>query len=162
MRVKSVGTKGEGSVAVVAARVHHSAICARDFDASLRFYRDGLGLEVMMDSEFDGDWPALFGAKVSRLHSVFLGDLANPDAGVVELVSLDGMPDGAGPADEPTTGFFLLSFYVGDVDSVLERLADLGLGGEATRIALPAPDGASVAMATVRDPDGVLVELIGR
>jgi catechol 2,3-dioxygenase-like lactoylglutathione lyase family enzyme len=141
--------------------VHHSAICARDVDSSLRFYRDGLGLEVMMDSEFDGDWPALFGAKVSRLHSVFLGDPAAPDSGIVELVSLDGMPDGPGPADQPMTGFFLLSFYVSDVDAVLTRLAELGLGGQSTRIALPAPGGATVAMATVRDPDGVLVELIG-
>lgn len=115
----------------------------------------------MMDSEFDGDWPALFGAKVSRLHSVFLGDPAAPDAGIVELVSLDGMPDGAGPTDQPMTGFFLLSFYVGDVDTVLTRLAELGLGGEPTRIALPAPGGVSVSMATVRDPDGVLIELIG-
>jgi len=128
----------------------------------MRFYRDGLGLEVMMDSEFDGDWPALFGAKSSRLHSVFLGDSAMPEAGVVELVSFEGMPDVAAAPDEPAVGFFLLSFYVGDVDAVLARLRDLGLGGEPRRIALPAPDGASVAMATVRDPDGVLVELIGR
>ncbi len=115
-----------------------------------------------MDSEFDGDWPALFGAKTSRLHSVFLGDPAAPDAGVVELVSFDRMPDAPQPPNEPIVGFFLLSLYVGDVDAVLSRLRDLGLGGEPTRIALPAPDGASVAMATVRDPDGVLIELIGR
>ena len=128
----------------------------------MRFYRDGLGLEVMMDSEFDGDWPTLFGAQVSRLHSLFLGDPATPDAGVVELVSFEGMPDAPAPPSQPTTGFFLLSLYVRDVDAVLTRLRGLGLGGEPTRIALPAPDGASVAMATVRDPDGVLVELIGR
>jgi glyoxylase I family protein len=146
----------------VAGRVHHSAINARDFDASLRFYRDGLGLEVMMDEEFDGDWPTLFGAGVSRLHSVFLGDPANPDAGIVELVGFDGMPDGAPAVDEPRTGFFLLSLYVGDTDAVLAKLRELGLGGEPRRIELPAPDGSSVVMATVRDPDGVLVELIGR
>ena len=146
----------------MAGRVHHSAICAQDFEASLRFYRDGLGLDVMMDREFDGDWPTLFGARVQRLHSVFLGDPSAPDAGVVELVAFDGMPGPAPAPAEPTAGFFLLSLYVGDVDAVLARLHDLGLGGEPTRIALPAPDGASVAMATVRDPDGVLVELIGR
>jgi catechol 2,3-dioxygenase-like lactoylglutathione lyase family enzyme len=56
----------------------------------------------------------------------------------------------------------LLSFFVGDTDATLARLADLGLGGEPRRIELPGPDDSVVVMATVRDPDGVLVELIGR
>jgi glyoxylase I family protein len=169
----------------VAGRVHHSAICAQDFEASLRFYRDGLGLEVMMDAEFDGDWPGLFDAPSSHLHSVFLGDPANPDAGIVELVAFtdaelraaerdtgprtrDGRLGRPGPQEaelaEPTRegGFFLLSFFVGDADATLARLGELGLGGEPRRIELPGPDDTVVVMATVRDPDGVLVELIGR
>jgi hypothetical protein len=64
---------------------------------------------------------------------------------------------GAGP---PTTGFFLLSFFV-DVDDTLERLTTLGFGGRRRRIDQPGPGG-PVPMATVRDPDGVLVELIQR
>lgn len=129
----------------------------------MRFYRDGLGLEVMMDQEFDGDWVTLFGARSSRLRSVFLGDAANHDAGIVELVAFDGgMASAIAPPAEPAEGFFLLSFYVGDVGEVLERLAMLGFGGDVRRIELPAPDGATVGMATVRDPDGVLIELIGR
>jgi glyoxylase I family protein len=146
----------------MAGRVHHSAIAARDFEASMRFYRDGLGLEVLMDQEFDGDWPALFGAKDSRLRSVFLGDPADPDSGIVELVGFDSMPDGPAAPDQPHTGFFLLSFYVERTEEVLERLRELGLGGEPRRIELAAPGGATVTMATVRDPDGVLVELIGQ
>ena len=145
----------------MAARVHHSAINARDFDASLRFYRDGLGLEVMMDTEFDGDWSTLFGATATRLRSVFLGDPASPDAGIVELVGLEGTPDGAAPSPEPTTGFFLLSFFVGETHVVLDRLRELGLGGEPRCIELPGPNNGTVVMATVRDPDGVLIELIG-
>jgi catechol 2,3-dioxygenase-like lactoylglutathione lyase family enzyme len=146
----------------VAGRLHHSAINARDFDASLRFYRDGLGLEVMMDHEFDGDWPTLFGARSSRLRSVFLGDPTYPDSGIVELVAFDPMRDGPEPPDEPHTGFFLLSFFVGQVDAVLDTLKKLEFGGDPTRIEHPAPDGTTVVMATVRDPDGVLVELIGQ
>jgi catechol 2,3-dioxygenase-like lactoylglutathione lyase family enzyme len=144
----------------MAAKVHHSAICSRDIDASLRFYRDGLGLVVTMDEEFDGDWPTLFGASGSRLRSVFLGDPAVADAGFVELVSfVDGMSQGSAWAGAPATGFFLLSFYV-DVDATLERLAALGLGREPRRIAVPGPGG-DVTMATVRDPYGVVIELIG-
>lgn len=138
--------------------VHHSALCAADLAESLRFYRDGLGLAVLMDHEFDGPWRVLFDSRSDRLHSVFLGEPERPDAGIVELVVFDGgVEHGAEPAP-PATGFFLLSMYV-DVDATLCRLAELGLGGEPHRVEVPGPRG-PVAMATVRDPDGVLVELI--
>ena len=138
-------------------RVHHSAICVRDVEASLRFYRDGIGLTVLMDHVFDGDWPVLFDAPSRRLRSVFLGDPATPDAGVVELVVFDGfMAEGATPG-APRDGFFLLSFFV-DLEQAVARLADLGYR-EIRRIEQPAPGG-SVAMATLFDPDGVRIELI--
>jgi catechol 2,3-dioxygenase-like lactoylglutathione lyase family enzyme len=145
------------------AHVHHSAVYARDVEASLRFYRDGLGLQVLMDHEFDGDWRTLFDAPGDRLRSVFLGDPDSPDAGIVELVAFAGDVTGDGAAAlvpaPPRPGFFLLSFFV-DVDTTLARLAAVGLDGPARRIRVPAPGG-DVEMATVRDPDGVLVELVG-
>jgi catechol 2,3-dioxygenase-like lactoylglutathione lyase family enzyme len=143
----------------VTNRVHHSAICVRDVDESLRFYRDGLGLAVLMDTEFDGDWPTLFGTTATRLRSVFLGDPAMGDAGIVELVAFVGEEPEDPPASRPAAaGFLLLSFFT-DVDAVINRLHNLGLGGTPTRIEVPGR-GVPVAMATVRDPDGVLVELI--
>jgi len=139
--------------------LHHAALCVQDLDASLRFYRDGVGLAVLMDHRFDGDWPALFGARSRTLRSVFLGDPASPDAGVVELVVFEGGVEAAPAVDVPTAGFFLVSFFV-DVDETLARLAELDLGGTPRRVEQPGPAGA-VPMATVRDPDRVLVELIG-
>lgn len=141
------------------AHAHHSAVIARDVEASLRFYRDGLGLEVLMDHEFDGDWRTLFDAPSDRLRSVFLGDPAFPDAGIVELVTFGGDAGDAQPPGPPRSGFFLLSFYV-DVDATMARLATLGYGEPARRIRIPGPGG-DVDMVTVRDPDGVLVELVG-
>ena len=144
------------------AHVHHSAIATRDIDAGIRFYRDGLGLQVLMDHEFDGDWSTLFDAPSDRLRSVFLGDPDSPDAGIVELVTFAGDGTGASheaPAPVRRSGFFLLSFFV-DVDETLARLAAVGLDGPVRRIRVPGPGG-DVEMATVRDPDGVLVELIG-
>lgn len=138
--------------------VHHSAICVRDVEASLRFWRDGIGLSVLMDRTFDGNWRELFDAPSNRLRSVFLGDSSQPDAGIVELVSFEGDVDDAPIVTPPAAGFFLLSLF-GDVDSALERLAALDLGGTPRRITVPGPRG-GVSMATVRDPDGVLVELI--
>ena len=142
--------------------VHHSAIHAGDIETSLRFYRDGLGLEVLMDHEFDGDWRTLFGAPTNRLRSVFLGDPAAPDTGIVELVAFDAAIPRAGSSSEsasPDAGFFLLSFFV-NVDTTLARLSELGFDAPASRIRVPGPEG-DVEMATLRDPDGVLVELIG-
>jgi catechol 2,3-dioxygenase-like lactoylglutathione lyase family enzyme len=139
--------------------LHHSAVVVRDVDASLRFWRDGIGLEVIMDHVFEGNWQDLFDARSDRLRSIFLGDPAHTDAGIVELVVFDGGAEPAADDRAPAEGFLLLSLFV-DVDAVLQRLATLGLGGEPRRIAVPSPTGA-VAMATVRDPDGVLVELIG-
>jgi glyoxylase I family protein len=139
-------------------RVHHSAIWVHDIDASLRFYRDGIGLQVLMDHEFSGDWPTLFDVPATTLRSVFLGDFSRPDSGVVELVVFGAGDPSPGPAPVPGPGFFLLSFYV-DVEEVLARLTGLGFG-PARRIAQPSPSG-PVAMATVPDPDGVRVELVG-
>ena len=142
--------------------LHHAALCVRDVDASVRFYRDAIGLEVLMDHAFEGDWPTLFEAPSRRLRSVFLGDPAGADAGIVELVVFDGSTgDEAGvspPSRPPRSGFFLLSFFV-DVDATLDRLDALGLGGTPRRVEQPGPSG-PVAMATVRDPDGLVVELI--
>jgi glyoxylase I family protein len=145
----------------MATKCHHSAICVRDFDASMRFYREGLGLELLWEKVFEGDWPHLFGAPEPQLHSAFLGDPAVPDAGIVELVDfIGGIDDGSGQGPAPQVGFFLLSFYV-DVDATLARLAELGLGGEPRRIEVTGMGDQRVPMATVRDPDGVIVELIG-
>jgi catechol 2,3-dioxygenase-like lactoylglutathione lyase family enzyme len=142
-------------------KCHHSAICVSDFDASLRFYRDGLGLEQLWENVFEGDWPKLFGAREPKLHSAFLGDPAVPDAGIVELVEfVGGMEQGSVQGAKPELGFFLLSFYV-DVDETLARLAHLGLGGEPRRISVSGMAEQHVPMATVRDPDGVIIELIG-
>jgi catechol 2,3-dioxygenase-like lactoylglutathione lyase family enzyme len=135
-------------------RLHHAAIVSDDFDASLRFWRDGVGLEVIMDLGFAGDWPTLFGSTGSHLQSVFLGDPAKPDAGVVELVDFGEVDHQQAVGAPDRRGFFLLSFNV-DLDATLTRLASLGLGGEPRRIEVH-----DVAMAVVTDPNGVLVELI--
>ncbi len=135
--------------------IHHSAVCVRDVDASLRFWRDGLGFEVMMDERFDGDWPTLLGAASNSLRAVFLGDRAHPESGIVELVDLGSPIESVASAGaSPRPGVLLLSIMT-DVDAVLGRLAELGLGGTPQRIEV-----SGVGMAVVIDPDGVLVELV--
>jgi catechol 2,3-dioxygenase-like lactoylglutathione lyase family enzyme len=40
--------------------IHHSVVVVRDLEASLRFYRDGIGLDLLQDRHVEGDWPDLF------------------------------------------------------------------------------------------------------
>ena len=42
--------------------IHHSVVVVLDLEASLRFYRDGLGLDLLQDRHVEGDWPTLFDA----------------------------------------------------------------------------------------------------
>jgi glyoxylase I family protein len=136
------------------AQIHHSAIVTHDLEASLAFWRDGLGLDVLMDHDFEGPWPALFGADTTSLHSVFLGEKGEPDSGIVELVVTAGSAPRPATEAKPAEGFFLLSLYA-DLDGVLARLAELGLGGE-PRLESVGP----VRLAVVVDPNGLRVELM--
>ncbi len=136
------------------AKLHHSAIATRDVEASLVFWRDGLGFEVVMDQTFEGPWPELFGGESTTLRSLFLGEAASPESGIVELVARDGTAPPCADAPGSPEGFMLLSLHA-DLDTVLPRLAALGVGGEPT-VATVGP----VRLAVVRDPNGVRVELM--
>ncbi|MGP0028831.1 MAG: VOC family protein [Streptosporangiaceae bacterium] len=143
----------------MAAAIHHSVLIVRDLDASLRFYRDGIGLDVLQDRQVEGNWPGLFDAPSRGLRAVFLGDPRVPDdhAGVLELNAFDGDVPPGPPPSPPVTGFFLLSFFV-DVEATLSRLAALGLGVPPRRLDQPGPRG-PIGIAVVRDPDGLRVLL---
>jgi glyoxylase I family protein len=143
----------------VAGAIHHTVVAVKDMEASLRFYRDGLGLDVLADREVQGDWPELLGAPSRRLRAVFLGDKTLPDvyAGVLELAAFEGDIRPSSPTGEPSAGLFQISFFV-DVDMTLNRLAALEMDLSSRRVDQVTPHG-PITIATVRDPDGVLVLL---
>jgi lactoylglutathione lyase len=136
-------------------KVHHTAVCVRDIDESLRFWVDGLGFEVIMDHEFSADWNTLLRADTTDLRAVFLGDPTNFDSGILELVDFgDATTDDAEAPEVAVHGFLLVS-VMAPLEETLEKLAEMGLGGEPRRIR-----SAGVDVATIRDPDGVWVELM--
>src|SRR5262249_46506737 len=137
-------------------QLHHVTLFVRDAERSTRFYRDGLGLELLVDREFDGDWPTLLGVGSSskRLRAVILGDPKRPHVGQLELITLaEPVPEGP-PPRPPATGTAILAFLV-DLEAVLPALVELG----ATDVRRATLSNGSSAV-TVRDPDGVLVELL--
>jgi catechol 2,3-dioxygenase-like lactoylglutathione lyase family enzyme len=140
--------------------VHHTAIVTTDVERALSFWQAGLGLTVLFDHVFTGDWPTLFDAATDTLRSIFLGDPSAPDSGIVELVVFDNPAAAATPLTGPALGFFLVSLNR-DVEPTLRRLADLAFTDDVRQIVVPAPHGKQVQMAVITAPDGVRVELIG-
>jgi catechol 2,3-dioxygenase-like lactoylglutathione lyase family enzyme len=135
--------------------LHHVSLFVRDAEASLRFYRDGLGFQVFVDREFEGEWPTLFGVKSERLRAIIMGDPDAPHAGGVELVTFaEPVPEGPPPAP-PVTSTVMLALFV-DLDVVLPKVLEHG-GSDPKRAQLRS---SGAGAATVRDPDGILVELL--
>jgi hypothetical protein len=99
------------------------------------------------------------GERTEHVRTVFLGDPASPDVGILELIDLGNgrIIDQPPAAGAPTRGVFLISFNVA-VDETLARLANLGFGRPPRRI----PTGLDSWAATVVDPDGVMVELLDK
>jgi len=143
----------------MAPAIHHTVLVVSHLDTSLKFYVDGIGLEVLRDREVEGDWPTLFGAESTTLRVIFLGNANVPDdtAGVLELNVFPGDRPAGGPVSPPPAGLFMISYFV-DVEATLARLEKLGLARDVRRVSQPTPNG-SVVLATVRDPDGVAVLL---
>jgi len=135
-------------------RLHHVTLFVRDAERSLRFYRDALGFHVFLDREFDGEWPTLFGVESTRLRAVICGYPDDPEAGGIELVTFaEPIPDGP-PPPPPTTATVILAFHV-DLEATLPALVENG-ATDLRRATLSRGN----AVATVRDPDGILVELL--
>ena len=140
--------------------VHHTAIVTTDVERALSFWQDGLGLNILFDHVFTGDWPTLFDASTDTLRSIFLGDPSTPVSGIVELVVFDNPAPERQSIAGPAPGFFLVSLNR-DVEPTLRRLTNLEFADDVRRIVVPAPHGKQVQMAVITAPDGVRVELIG-
>jgi catechol 2,3-dioxygenase-like lactoylglutathione lyase family enzyme len=44
--------------------IHHSVVVVRDLEASLRFYRDGIGLDLLLDRHVEGGVPCVAGTRI--------------------------------------------------------------------------------------------------
>jgi lactoylglutathione lyase len=120
----------------------HTMVRVRDLDASLRFYRDGLGLRETrrMDNP------------QGRYTLVFLAAADTPQA-EIELTWNWPPEDGCAPEDYGSArNFGHLAFRVPDIYATCERLQDMGYA-----INRPPRDG---HMAFVRSPDLISVELL--
>ncbi len=137
------------------SRIHHVAIAVVDLDESLRFYRDGLGLQVIFDEFLERDWQRLLRSPCRRIREVALADPDDPHAcAIVLAVFEDGIV--RRPADGPPHGVSHFAFGIAD-EEVVARLARLGYsvhGASETVVG-----GVTLQVSFVCDPNGIVVEL---
>jgi catechol 2,3-dioxygenase-like lactoylglutathione lyase family enzyme len=148
---------------VTVSRIDHVGINSADFDRTLAFYRDVLGLRVMSEGTFsDTDTAALLGLESVELH---IADLDSGDGRVVELIEYR-RPKGARVAyqlyDWPVIH---IAFTVDDLAALRERLVAAGIDVISRRpLTINEPGGAfdGAICLYVKAPEGVIVELVQR
>lgn len=126
------------------------AITCSDFDASLDFYHNKLGLEIVMDLEIPSDLATDVGLAPTGFRQVRL------KAGntLIKLMDIQNPPPT--PSDEFSAGVRWLTFIVEDIQNVIHSLEKKGV--EFLSEPISAPD--AVGVACTKDPDGILIELV--
>jgi catechol 2,3-dioxygenase-like lactoylglutathione lyase family enzyme len=136
----------------------HAGLTVRDLDRSLAFYRDLLGMQVVMEQEKRGGYlAAIVGypdAHVRMAHLAFPGDGAR-----IELFQyLAPAPRGA--AGEPRdVGITHVCLAVEDVHALVARLEDAGVSLYSPPVLVDTGANAGGWGIYLRDPDGITVEL---
>ena len=114
----------------------HTMVRVTDVEASLRFYRDALGLEVLSRRD----------VPQGRFSLIFLAAPGDSSAQLELTFNWDPEPYGGG------RNFGHLAYQVDDIYAACRRLQEHGV-----TINRPPRDG---RMAFVRSPDGISVELL--
>lgn len=145
------------------SRIDHVGITVSDLDRALGFYRDVLGLRVIADATVtEPEVAELLGLDSVQLR---IADLDSGDGRIVELIQYV-QPKGRRIAYESSDSATAhIAFTVDDLAAVRDRLTSAGATMVSRQpITIDEPGGAfdGAICFYVRDPDGVILELVQR
>jgi len=126
----------------------HIAICVRDMDKSLGFYRDILGMEVTFDGPTDP-------RKTRRRVSLSCGEGVPIPS--LTLTSHPGEEPDGNPILLDQVGITHFSITVADVNALAEELISKGVEPAGPRESFINAEG-KFRYIYVRDPDGILIQ----
>ena len=137
-----------------------AVLAARSYDRSMRFYRDGLGLEVKLEFEYrptaarEQNWPEGDTIRIAALKT----------RGVT-LIELGGYGDHAGPRPilpgELPPAIGMASFGVEELDPAVEHAVAAGARMVAGPVTIAHPPYLTRESILMQAPGGELLELIG-
>jgi glyoxylase I family protein len=128
----------------------HVCIAVSDAEASLRFYRDLLGLDVFFDVELEGPPMEVVTGEVGASGRMIGGMLGGT---VVEL--LEFAHRSFAQRTENMLGYTNISLSVRDIDAALAAITAAGIQPEQQPVEI-----GGVRMFFIRDPDGTPIEFV--
>jgi catechol 2,3-dioxygenase-like lactoylglutathione lyase family enzyme len=145
---------GRGEETMIKA-MHHTAICVKDMDRSLAFYRDLLGMKVTIDSRISGpDIDKILSLENSEARRVYVAGYG----GRIELFQFDSpksrpLPDDFRVCD---VGITHVAFEVENIPEIYEDLSVKGVKFHNPPLAVKGRG----MVCYLRDPDGIVLEFI--
>ncbi len=138
----------------------HAAICSRDLERSLAFYRDALGLRVIFDQVQDttqGGLPHVYKNKHARRRTVHLawGDADEP---FLVITTHPGDPPDGESIKLDQVGINHLAFTVDDLEAFTREMLAKGAKTSGPPDAFRNVMSGRVTSVFFFDPDGVLVQ----
>lgn len=138
--------------------IQHTGLTVSDLDRALRFWRDALGMEVVMEQEKQGGYleriVAEPGAHVRMAHLAFPGDGTRIE--LFQYLAPAGDHVTLRPAD---VGFAHVCVLCEDLVPLLERLRVAGAEPLSDVVEVDTGANAGGRALYVRDPDGHVIEL---
>jgi catechol 2,3-dioxygenase-like lactoylglutathione lyase family enzyme len=140
------------------AMLHHTGLTVADLDRSLRFWRDGMGMQVLFEQEKAGGYLEEIvrepGAHVRMAHLAFGGEGTRIE--LFEYLSPGGGQHQSRPAD---VGFTHICVACDDIEDRLARLVAEGGVPFTGPVVIDTGANKGGRGLYLRDPDGHVVEL---
>ena len=141
------------------ACIHHFSFTVSDLDRSVEFYTSVFGFAASRPSrELNHDWISLMTAMPGTILRIQFLELEETELELIEYVS----PVGKQHCDTQTcdTGSAHVAFHIESLDEALVAAERLGARRVADPVEIPEGPWIGRRVAYLRDPDGIVVELV--
>ena len=137
---------------------NHSGFIVKDMDKMLAFYRDTLGLDVVVDVDSEPHQGGHTGLPNARRRIVRVGSLGSNH--LLELTYFIEPPSAEGHVGQHYLGSAHVALNVADLAQVHERLSSNGVEFVTPPVFRTNPDGSRVGICFAQDPEGNWLEFV--